>query len=348
MHDRGAVPAVGAIWDDAMREAIALAQSPDAPYGENPRVGCVLVAADGTVVGRGHHRGAGTEHAEVDALRDAGPAARGATAVVTLEPCRHTGRTGPCTQALLDGGVTRVVYGQSDPTPTAGGGGAELRVAGVDVVPGVLVSEAEALNVEWTFAVTHGRPFVTWKAAVSLDGRVAGADGGPTAITGPAARRDVHELRARVGAIVVGTGTALADDPALTVRLPVPLPGPPPLRVVVGRRPLPPTATLLDSAAPTLQVPTHDPHEVLTALYARGVRHVLLEGGPTLAAAFCGAGLVDRIELYVAPLLLGAGPTLVPSEAPGWGIEVERVEPVGEDVLIVGRLRTDVRSDGDR
>lgn len=325
-------------WAAAMREAIALAASPDAPFGENPRVGCVIVAPDGRIVGRGHHRGAGTAHAEIDALADAGARAAGATAVVTLEPCRHTGRTGPCTRALLAAGVVRVVYAQADPTTQAGGGGAELVGAGIEVVPGVLAEHAAALNEEWTVAVTRGRPFVTWKVAVSLDGRVAGADGGPTALTGPTAQRAVHELRARVGAIIVGTGTALVDDPALTVRLADPGPGPPPLRVVVGRCALPPTARVLDDAAPTLLTHVHDPRVVLEDLYRRGVRHALVEGGPTLAAAFCAAGVVDRVQVYVAPVLLGAGPIL-----PMTGdLVVEDVACIGEDVRIEGRLQSGV------
>ena len=325
-------------WEAPMREAIALAASPDAPFGENPRVGCVIVDADGRVVGRGYHRGAGTVHAEVDALADAGPAAAGATAVVTLEPCRHTGRTGPCTQALVDAGVARVVFGQSDPTAAAGGGAGELAVAGVDVIGGVLADGAAALNAEWTFAVTHERPFVTWKAAVSLDGRVGGPGGRPVAITGAPARRVVHDLRARVGAIIVGTGTVLADDPALTVRLPVPAPGPAPLRVVVGSRSIPPRARVLDAAAPTLVTAERDPAALLADLYRRGVRHALLEGGPTLAAAFRAAGVVDRVEVHIGPVLLGAGPSLsAPGSAP-LGLDVETVECVGEDVRVTGRL----------
>ena len=326
-------------WDPYMREAIALAQDPEAPEGENPRVGCVLVAADGTIVGRGFHRGAGTPHAEVVALREAGDRARGATAVVSLEPCRHTGRTGPCTQALLDAGVTRVVFAQGDPTDAAAGGAAILRAAGVDVVAGVLEGQARQVNEEWTFAVTHGRPFVTWKCAVSLDGRVAGPDGGPTALTGPAARHEVHLLRARVGAIIVGTGTALVDDPALTVREGVRLAGPPPLRVVVGSRPLPAGARVLDATAPTLLTSERDPRLLLADLYDRGVRHALLEGGPTLAGAFREAGVIDRIDWYVAPVLLGAGPVALPS-APGLTeVDVRAVTLVGEDVRVEGRLR---------
>ena len=181
-------------WVEPMREAIALARLADAPFGENPRVGCVIVDEQGAIVGRGHHRGAGTPHAEVDAIADAGALARGSTAVVSLEPCRHVGRTGPCTTALIEAGVRRVVFGQDDPTSLAGGGAEVLRAAGIDVVAGVLVDEALLVNEAWTFAQQNGRPMVTWKVAVSLDGRVAGPDGGPTAITGIEARREVHRL----------------------------------------------------------------------------------------------------------------------------------------------------------
>ena len=323
-----------------MREAIALAQSPDAPWGVNPRVGCVILDDAGRVVGRGYHRGAGTPHAEVVALAEAGPAARGATAVVTLEPCRHTGRTGPCAEALISAGIARVVFAQADPTAEAAGGGDVLRTAGIAVEAGVLADEAASVNEEWTFAVRAGRPFVTWKAAVSLDGRVAGADGGPTPITGAAARDRVHELRARVGAIIVGTGTALVDDPALTVRTPQGPVGEPPLRVVVGSRPLPPAARLLDDAAPTLVTGERDPRALLADLFARGVRHALLEGGPTLAAAFLDADVIDRVEWYVAPVILGDGPVALPArDGRPVGVDVTTAEVVGEDVRVVGRIR---------
>ena len=329
-------------WDGAMREALALAQSPDAPYGENPRVGCVLLAPGGEIVGRGHHRGAGTPHAEVVALADAGSQAAGATAVVTLEPCRHTGRTGPCTQALIDAGVRAVVYAQSDPTADAAGGADELRAAGVPAYGGVLADEAEAVNEEWTFAVGHGRPFVTWKCAVSLDGRVAGADGGPTSITGAEARAEVHDLRSTVGAVIVGTGTVLSDDPMLTVRRPGPDEVTQPLRVVVGSRLIPEGARVLDGSAPTLVTAERDPRALLADLYGRGVRHALLEGGPTLAAAFLAARLVDRVEWYVAPVVLGAGPVALPSPVLGadpLGVDVIAVDVVGEDVRVIGRVR---------
>ncbi|MCX6433585.1 MAG: bifunctional diaminohydroxyphosphoribosylaminopyrimidine deaminase/5-amino-6-(5-phosphoribosylamino)uracil reductase RibD [Actinobacteria bacterium] len=324
-----------------MGEAIELAQSPDAPHGENPRVGCVILDTTGAVVGRGYHRGAGTPHAEVMALRDAGERARGATAVVTLEPCSHTGRTGPCTEALLAAGVARVVFAQVDPTSQAGGGAELLRAAGVDVIGGVRSDDAATINTAWTFAVRTGRPMVTWKSAVSLDGRVAGADGGPTPLTGAAARAQVHQLRADVDAIVVGTGTVLIDDPALTVRMAGHVGTAAPLRVVVGSRPIPADARVLDDSAPTLVIDEPDPSVLLTGLYSRGIRHVLLEGGPTLAAAFLAARVIDRIEWYIAPVLLGAGPVALPGMGsdPQAGVDVIDVSVVGEDVRIVGSVR---------
>jgi diaminohydroxyphosphoribosylaminopyrimidine deaminase/5-amino-6-(5-phosphoribosylamino)uracil reductase len=318
-----------------MGRALQLAES--SPYGPNPRVGCVIVDHADAVVGEGWHRGAGTAHAEVAALADAGDRARGATAVVTLEPCRHSGRTGPCTEALLSAGVVRVVFGQTDPTEAAGGGAAVLRAAGIEVVGGVRADDAERLNREWSVAVQRGRPFVTWKCATSMDGRVG--DGGPTPLTGPAAQREVHRLRARVGAIVIGTGTALIDDPALTVRLPPQEPGhgARPLRVVVGHRPIPAGARVLDDTAPSLLLAERDPRAVLETLAERGVRHVLLEGGPSLAAAFLAAGCIDRIDWYLAPVLLGDGPVALPPGALA-GVAVEEVTVLGEDVRVVGAL----------
>ncbi len=186
----------------------------------NPRVGAVVLDRDGAVVGEGFHRGAGSPHAEVEALAQAAGRARGGTVYVTLEPCNHTGRTGPCAQALVDAGVRRVVHAQADPGAASGGGADTLRAAGVEVVGGVLAEEALALNQAWTFAVVHGRPRVTWKFAATLDGRSAAADGSSAWITGPLARADVHDLRAGCGAVLVGTGTVLADDPHLTVRRP--------------------------------------------------------------------------------------------------------------------------------
>jgi len=299
--------------DDAalMRRALELAAR--GPLGDpNPRVGAVIVDPDGVVVGEGFHEGAGSPHAEVMALRQAGPAARGGTAVVTLEPCAHTGRTGPCSEALIEAGVSRVVFAQSDPTPAAQGGRALLEAAGVQTTAGVLADESRLLNDAWTFSFVHGRPKVTWKYAATFDGRSAAADGSSRWITGELARADVHRLRAECDAILVGTGTVIADDPALTVRGPDGLPtGRQPLRVVMGLRSVPQAARVRDDAAPTLLLAIHDPSQALEVLAGQEIHHVWLEGGPTLAAAFLEAGLVDEVIAYLAPALLGAGPAAV-------------------------------------
>ncbi|MEU3776199.1 bifunctional diaminohydroxyphosphoribosylaminopyrimidine deaminase/5-amino-6-(5-phosphoribosylamino)uracil reductase RibD [Streptomyces sp. NPDC032472] len=312
-----------------MRRAIALASRGLGSTSPNPVVGCVITDAGGTVVGEGWHQRAGGPHAEVHALRAAGEAARGATAYVTLEPCNHTGRTGPCAQALIEAGVTRVVYAVPDPNPQASGGAATLRAAGITAESGLLQAEAEAGNAAWLTSVRLGRPHVTWKYAATLDGRSAAADGSSRWITCPESRADVHRLRAEADAVLVGTGTLRTDDPHLAVRG---IEGATQaLRVAVDTRAgLLPTARILDDAAPTLLVtaedadtrhlpgldvlrlPLHDGriavHDLLDRLHARGVRSVLLEGGPTLAGAFLEAGAVDRVIGYLAPALLGAGP----------------------------------------
>lgn len=304
----------------------------------NPRVGCVLVSPSGDVVGEGFHAGAGTPHAEVTALRAAGESARGATAFVTLEPCGHHGRTGPCADALIEAGIARVVHLDSDPSAVAGGGAARLRDAGVDV-EGPVETDLPALNRYWEHAARTGRPFVTWKYGATLDGRVAAADGTSRWVTSPESRADVHRRRSTAGAIVVGTGTVLADDPALTVRDSDDRPADrQPLRVVVGEREIPTQARVLADDN-VLHLRTHDVVAVLTELHEREVRHVWLEGGPTLAAAFLRAGAVDEVLAYVAPQLLGAGPSLVA----GLGIttleqrvtlQLNDVERLGPDVLL--------------
>lgn len=296
---------------DLLQRALTLAAL--GPVGDpNPRVGAVITDTAGTVVGEGFHHGAGTPHAEIEALRSAGTAAAGGTAYVSLEPCNHTGRTGPCARALLDAGITRVVYAAGDPNPSASGGAATLRAAGVEVVAGDpaapdLAEAAAALNEPWRFAVTHGRPQVIWKYAATLDGRSAAADGTSQWITGPAARADVHDLRASAGAILVGTGTVLADNPQLTVRWPDGSLRPrQPLRVVAGTAEVPANARIRDDAAETLFL-AGSPQELLAELHGRDIRRVWLEGGPTLAAAFWRAGLIDRTYAYLAPALLGTG-----------------------------------------
>jgi diaminohydroxyphosphoribosylaminopyrimidine deaminase/5-amino-6-(5-phosphoribosylamino)uracil reductase len=325
----------------AMRRALTLAETAGVPLGPNPRVGCVLLDPDGAPIAEGYHRGAGHPHAEVDALIGAGERARGATAVVTLEPCNHTGRTGPCADALLAAGIARVVYAQQDGNAVARGGGEALRAAGVDVEGGVLADEARAINPIWTFAVENGRPFVTWKYAATLDGRSAAADGSSRWITSPEARGEVHRLRAECDAILVGTGTVLADNPQLTVRDAAGEPlgrGHRPLRVVMGRRGVPAEAAVLDGAADTLVLNTRDPAAALKRLLDEDCQHVLLEGGPTLAGAFLREGLVDRVIAYLAPALLGAGPAALSDAGVGTIADAIRLE-----IIDIARVGPDVR-----
>jgi diaminohydroxyphosphoribosylaminopyrimidine deaminase/5-amino-6-(5-phosphoribosylamino)uracil reductase len=337
----------------------------------NPIVGAVVLSQHGEVLGEGWHERAGGPHAEVHALRAAGERSRGATVVVTLEPCTNTGRTGPCTQALLAAGVARVVVAVRDPNPVAAGGVEALRAAGVDVVVGLGAAEAERGNEAWLTAVRLGRPHVLWKLAATLDGRVAAVDGSSRWITGEAARADAHRVRAAVDAVIVGTGTALADDPQLTARgsddghgegsddghgegsddghgegsdarAADNRPERQPLRVVVGHRPLPLNARVLDDAAETLVLATHDVGAVLATLYDRGIRSVLLEGGPTLAGAFVRAGAVDRVLAYLAPALLGAGPAAltgagISTLASALRLEIDDVARVGIDLRISAR-----------
>ncbi|MCK7625996.1 bifunctional diaminohydroxyphosphoribosylaminopyrimidine deaminase/5-amino-6-(5-phosphoribosylamino)uracil reductase RibD [Streptomyces sp. RS10V-4] len=323
-----------------MRRAIELAARGLGHTSPNPVVGCVVLDSAGRPAGEGWHRRAGGPHAEIHALRAAGERARGGTAVVTLEPCNHTGRTGPCAQALIDAGIARVVYAVPDPNPTATGGAVTLAAAGVDVVGGLLADEAAAGNEAWLTSVLRGRPFVLWKYAATLDGRIAAADGTSRWISSPESRADAHRLRAAADAVVVGSGTARADDPQLGVRIAGAGAGEisPPLRVVVdsGATAVKPGARVLDGTAPTLIAVAEDADTghldglvpvvrlprapqgrglslpaLLQALHDREVRSVLLEGGPTLAGAFLAAGAVDKVVGYLAPVLLGAGPAAV-------------------------------------
>jgi diaminohydroxyphosphoribosylaminopyrimidine deaminase/5-amino-6-(5-phosphoribosylamino)uracil reductase len=325
---------------DAMRAAIAASEQVRGTTSPNPPVGCVVLDADGAVVGVGATQPPGGSHAEVVALRAAGARAAGGTAVVTLEPCAHQGRTPPCTAALGAAGVARVVYAVGDPNPQATGGADQLRATGVDVQNGLLEDEvAKGPLRGWLHFARTGRPHVTWKYASTMDGRTAAADGTSKWISSPTSRAEVHELRSRMDAIVAGTGTVLADDPHLTARDPQGrLAQRQPLRVVVGDREIPADAKVVDAAAETIQV-SGDPHRVLDTLAERGIVDVLLEGGAQLAGAFVAAGLVDRVLAYVAPALLGSGPAAlgeagVGSISQAWWLHVEEATMSGADVRI--------------
>lgn len=361
--------------DRPMARALALAERGRATARPNPLVGCVVVR-DGEVVGEGWHARAGGPHAEVLALEAAGDAARGATVYVTLEPCAHTGRTGPCTTRLAEAGVARVVYAVDDPHPDAAGGAEALRDAGIEVVGGVLRDAAEAQNEVFLHVQRSGRPHVTLKLAQSLDGRVAARDRSSRWITSDQARTRAHALRAAVDAVVVGSGTVLADDPELTVRhVEAPL-GQPSTVVLDTTGRTPPTArvarhgtvVLTTAAAPSAWraalaatgvevVDLPDTRgdvalegrggvslpAVLAELTDRGSQAVLVEGGPTVAAAFVRQGLVDRLVLHVAPSIIGGdgvpalSPPGVSTVAEAWRWDVAEVARLGPDIEIVAR-----------
>jgi diaminohydroxyphosphoribosylaminopyrimidine deaminase/5-amino-6-(5-phosphoribosylamino)uracil reductase len=336
-------PARRSTLDRAMHRALDLAAR-GPTTGVNPRVGCVILNVHGEILAEGWHQGAGSRHAEVDALSKLAPgAARGSTAVVTLEPCNHVGRTGPCALALIDAGVCRVVYSVTDPGEHSCGGADRLRSAGIEVQGGLLAETGEAFLGDWLVAARLGRPFITLKWASSLDGRAAAADGSSRWITGAKARLDVHRRRAANDTILIGTGTALADDPTLTARdvadglLPRQ-----PVPVVVGRRELPASAALFAHPQQPLFFDGLDLPGLLADLYGRGHRSVFIEGGPTVASAFVAAGLVDEYLVYLAPSLIG-GPRLALGDIGVTAIGEQRrlsfhsLDRLGDDVLIVAR-----------
>lgn len=351
-----------------VERALGLAERGRGMTSPNPMVGAVVVA-EGRIVGEGHHEGPGLPHAEVVALAEAGERALGATLYTTLEPCNHFGRTPPCTTAILQAGIATVVSATGDPNPVVNGRGfATLRAAGVEVRTGVLTEVAERQNEAYVKHVRTGLPFVTWKMAASLDGKVASRDGSSRWITGEAARRDVHRLRAWSDAIVVGAGTALADDPSLTVRHPD-YRGHPPLRVLVDARGrVPETGDLFDDAAPTLVATTvaspsdrrdawrergaevieYEPEGDLVPFSAlvrdlgkRDVQGVLLEGGPTLAWTAVEEGAVDKVVVYLAPKLIGGvdAPTVLGGRgfapiAAALDLRIWSFDRVGEDLRV--------------
>ncbi|APA76567.1 bifunctional diaminohydroxyphosphoribosylaminopyrimidine deaminase/5-amino-6-(5-phosphoribosylamino)uracil reductase RibD [Mycobacterium avium] len=325
--------------DAAMRLAIEQSNQVKGNTYPNPPVGAVVLDGRGEVVGVGGTEPAGGDHAEVLALRRAGDLAAGGTVVVTLEPCNHHGKTPPCVDALLEAGVSTVVYAVADPNPQAAGGAGRLQEAGVTVRSGLLADEVSGGPLrEWLHKQRTGLPHLTWKYASSVDGRSAAADGSSRWISSEASRLDLHRRRAAADAIVVGTGTVLADDPALTARLPDgTLADRQPLRVVVGMREIPSEAKVLNDDSRTMVIRTHDPAEVIKAVSDR--TDVLLEGGPTLAGAFVRAGLVNRILVYLAPTLLGGPVTAVddvgvPTIAKALRWQFDGVDRVGPDLLL--------------
>ncbi len=358
-----------------MRRALELAERGRGLVSPNPLVGAVIVAGD-EVVGEGWHEGPGTPHAEVRALVEAGPRARGATLFVTLEPCSHHGRTPPCAPAVAAAGVARVVAAITDPNPLVDGAGLRhLRERGVEVTLGLMAEEAARQSRAFVKHVRTGLPFVTLKMAGSLDGKAAARDGSSRWITGEEARADVHLLRAGVDAVVVGAGTARRDDPSLTSRHPS-YRGAPKLRVVVdGRGIVPETHRLFDGEAPTLVATTERASDarrsawrraaevlvledagdglipfdrLMHELGKRDVQHLLVEGGPTLAWEMVEREVVDEVVFYFAPVLVGGedAPSMlmgggIPSIGDGLAVAIREVSRVGRDIKVVADVHRD-------
>lgn len=353
-----------------MQRALELALQAEGNTRPNPMVGCVIVDAEGNIVGEGYHHKAGEPHAEVNALAEAKQMAQGATAYVTLEPCAHYGRTGPCCVALARAGIGKVVVACLDPNPKVAGQGLEyLRLQGIEVVTGVCEKEAQRLNERFFTWITKQRPFITLKYAMTLDGKIATATGDSKWITGEEARTFAHRLRKQHDAVLVGIGTVLEDDPELTTRL---VRGKNPVRVVLDSslkislmaavlNPLADTIifTGLDSdivkaealaALPNVEVvrlPLADGvlpvAQVVQALAERGITSLLVEGGSAIHGAFFDAGLADRVCAFVAPKLIGGAAALPPVGGAGsslvetgWQLTEVEMEKLGSDVLITG------------
>lgn len=333
--------------ESAMQRSLELALLGPA-WGINPQVGAVILDPTGRIVAEGYHKGSGTAHAEVMAIEDLKrsipyPFAPGYTAVVTLEPCNHFGKTGPCAQALIDAGISRVVFPIKDPGNESSGGAQRLRENGVEVIEGVLREKAKEQARIWLTAKQLGRPFITLKWASSLDGRIAAADGTSKWISGEESRQDTHKLRRDVDAILVGTGTVIADDPELTARDAA---GNyfehQPLRVIMGEREIDESKRVSNDKAQTIQIRARNPQVVLEELTRREVKHLLVEGGSKIAAEFIRNNLVDEFVIYLAPMLLG-GPRLAISElgissmSEALNLRITEQKMLGSDVFIRAR-----------
>ncbi|MDC0991628.1 bifunctional diaminohydroxyphosphoribosylaminopyrimidine deaminase/5-amino-6-(5-phosphoribosylamino)uracil reductase RibD [Pontimonas sp.] len=334
---------------EAMQRARVLALN-GPPGGANPQVGCVLVDSHGNYVAEGWHNGSGTPHAEAMALqelKEAGQSATGLTAVVTLEPCSHTGKTPPCANALVESGISHVVFSAYDPGRESGGGSTVLIDAGVDVHGGFDETEGTALIEKWLFARQTGRPWVTIKWAMSLDGRAAAADGTSQWITSPTTRAHVHLDRSRHGAIAVGSQTMLVDNPTLTARHSNgSLMDHQPHAVVVGSADIPSGFNVIDHPAGLTHYTSRDLPGLMSVLFGRGITSLYVEGGPTLASAFLSEGLCDEVHISIGPLLLG-GPKLavgdlgIRSMSEALELDIHSVDRLESDIFVVARPRKD-------
>ncbi len=290
--------------NDAYAHLAALSLQNLGRTAPNPNVSAAIYGSDGQLISEGAHNPIlSTDHAEVVAIKKAGATARGATIVVSLEPCNHTGKTGPCVDAIIEAGISKVIYAVKDSNPIAAGGADRLRSAGVEVEY-IESSDLADIQRAWLHRITTSRPYFIWKVAVTLDGRIAAADGSSQWITSEAARADVQVLRSQSDAILIGTGTAIADNPTLRPRI---AGANTPVRIVMGNREVPAGSNLHDGIGETIFVKSHEASDLLNVLESAAINQVLVEAGPTLGSALFAAGLIDEVVLYQAPKVLGAG-----------------------------------------
>ena len=295
--------------NDAYARLAALSISNLGKSAPNPNVAAAIYSPEGALIAEGAHNTSSLDHAEVLAIKSAGTGARGATIVVSLEPCNHTGKTGPCVDAIIDAGIAKVIYAVKDPNPIAAGGAERLSAAGI-VVEYVASELLEGVQGAWLHRIKTGRPFFIWKVAVTLDGRIAAADGSSQWITSEESRGDVQLLRSQSDAILIGTGTAIADNPTLRPRIEG---ANTPIRIVMGNREVPEGSHLHDGIGETIFVKSHEPSDLLNVLESAAINQVLVEAGPTLGSALFAASLIDEVVIYQAPKLLGEGKTWLES-----------------------------------
>jgi diaminohydroxyphosphoribosylaminopyrimidine deaminase/5-amino-6-(5-phosphoribosylamino)uracil reductase len=318
----------------AMQRAIALSEKGLGKCAPNPIVGAVILDASGKIVSEGFHdRMTSKDHAEVVAIKSAGDQTKGATMVVTLEPCNHTGSTGPCTQAIIDCGISTVVFAVKDPNIVAAGGADALRAAGIKVVDGVLAKEASFANRAWLTKIEKIRPYFVWKVATTLDAKIAASDGPSKWISNEVSRKDVQRLRRESDAILVGTNTVIVDNPHLIPRGEFSGFSSNPIRIIFGVGNVPADSKVFDSAAETVQVKSRDLSELVSKLNGLDINQVFVEAGTTLASAMVVGGLMDELVIYQAPALLGSGKPFYSDDSKSTIEDQMRLEHISTEVL---------------
>ena len=318
----------------AMQRAIALSEKGLGKCAPNPIVGAVILDASGKIVSEGFHdRMTSKDHAEVVAIKCAGDQTKGATMVVTLEPCNHTGSTGPCTQEIIDSGISTVVFAVSDPNAVAAGGADALRAAGIKVVDGVMAKEASWANRAWLTKIQMSRPYFDWKVATTLDAKIAASDGTSKWISNEVSRSDVQRLRRESDAILVGTNTVIVDNPHLIPRVEFSGYSHNPIRIIFGEGNVPADSKVFDSAAETVQVKSRDLSELVSKLNGLSINQVFVEAGTTLASAMVAGGLMDELVIYQAPALLGSGKSFFADESKSTIEDQMRLEHISTEVL---------------